>query len=334
MTISRETRERIIFRRAAGEAVRVIAEGEGIHRSTVERWLKRWAAEGSLESRGGKAGRPRCTTGSQDAAMRELAQRSSQTCASVRLQCAATPSITTVWRRLREGGLRSKKGKVAEAALEKPAVRQKRVDWCEEEGAWFGWSDRTVFVDETLVRSSSRDRVRRWCTRDGRVTQYMQRSGGVAVGFFGGLCAGELLPLLTITGGMTAQRYVSFLRDTYWPVLQGKFEGEEFRFQQDNAMWHRGKAVREWVATQPDLEKAFMFQPPYSPDLNPIEHVWKLVKTSLKGRNFRTKPQLEAAFREKYEELGQRRDILQKLCDSQFRRINAVLAADGGPTKY
>jgi len=39
----------------------------------------------------------------------------------------------------------------------------------------------------------------------------------------------------------------------------------------DNASWHKSKSIR-WGAFEP------VYLPPYSPDLNPIERLWLLIK--------------------------------------------------------
>lgn len=41
----------------------------------------------------------------------------------------------------------------------------------------------------------------------------------------------------------------------------------------DGAGWHRGSAVREWVESDGHVETLYF--PPYSPEENPQEHVWK-----------------------------------------------------------
>ena len=44
----------------------------------------------------------------------------------------------------------------------------------------------------------------------------------------------------------------------------------------DGAPWHRSTALATFVATQPRLGLCFL--PPYSPDLNPVEPVWKWLR--------------------------------------------------------
>jgi transposase len=41
----------------------------------------------------------------------------------------------------------------------------------------------------------------------------------------------------------------------------------------DNAGWHRGIKVQEWLEQDGRTETVYF--PPYTPDFNPQEHVWK-----------------------------------------------------------
>lgn len=53
---------------------------------------------------------------------------------------------------------------------------------------------------------------------------------------------------------------------------------EDAIFMQDNAPSHTADIVREWLEQQ-DFE--LMGWPPKSPDLNPIENLWSLLKAKL-----------------------------------------------------
>ena len=63
----------------------------------------------------------------------------------------------------------------------------------------------------------------------------------------------------------------------------------------DNASYHKSKAVREYVESAGgDVELEFL--PPYTPQLNPAETVWRDLKKRLAGRFFRSLDELKAAI--------------------------------------
>ena len=82
--------------------------------------------------------------------------------------------------------------------------------------------------------------------------------------------------------------------------------------------------------------------PPYSPDLNPIEHVWSLVKDKLqkhypelylmKGSENEIKEAIEEAITYCQELLNPK--IFDSLAGSMVDRIEAIIKADGWYTKY
>jgi transposase len=64
----------------------------------------------------------------------------------------------------------------------------------------------------------------------------------------------------------------------------------------DNAPWHRGKPIDEAMADNPHLE--FKRLPSYSPQLNPIERFWKLLRRrAAHNRRFDTVGDLKTSIR-------------------------------------
>lgn len=53
----------------------------------------------------------------------------------------------------------------------------------------------------------------------------------------------------------------------------------------DNSPVHTSKAVRERLA---ELSIRVLFMPPYSPELNPIEETWSVIKNKLRREKART----------------------------------------------
>ena len=82
----------------------------------------------------------------------------------------------------------------------------------------------------------------------------------------------------------------------------------------DNAKYHHARLHRDWREMQePDLSLAF--QPPYSPDLNPIERVWKLVRRlCLHNRYFPELAMVISVVEEQFTRWATSSSALTKLC--------------------
>ena len=110
-------------------------------------------------------------------------------------------------------------------------------------------------------------------------------------------------------------------------------------FIQDNAKIHTIKETMEWLASQ---KYTIMQWPKYSPNLNPIEMVWKRIKnmvhtkhpklTIKSGSDDSIKDTIVAAVIEAWEELDEK--WLWNLTMSMFRRVAAVLIVRGSYTQY
>ena len=74
--------------------------------------------------------------------------------------------------------------------------------------------------------------------------------------------------------------------------------------------------------------------PSQSPDLNPIEHMWNHLKTELRSnsRIFATADDLWDGIQEVMK--NENKEMCRKLVSSMSRRVQAVINAKGGYTKY
>lgn len=109
-------------------------------------------------------------------------------------------------------------------------------------------------------------------------------------------------------------------------------------FMHDNAPVHTARVAREWLA---DSDITVMERPPCSPDLNPIEHVWRHVKDRLhrmypKLKDIGSKTQavehLKAVIEEVWQSVAE--EYFEVLVSSMPARCAAVIAANGWYTKY
>ena len=79
--------------------------------------------------------------------------------------------------------------------------------------------------------------------------------------------------LQEIAGKQVSERTVEFLAS-----LEQEYSGKRVLLLWDGAPWHRGK-VRDYLKrTDKACWMEIMYFPPYSPELNPQEHVWKAAK--------------------------------------------------------
>lgn len=61
--------------------------------------------------------------------------------------------------------------------------------------------------------------------------------------------------------------------------------GQDIMLVWDNASWHKSKEVREWLSKTKHKIHLLAF-PPYAPDLNPQEHVWKAGRSQVTHNKF------------------------------------------------
>ena len=103
-------------------------------------------------------------------------------------------------------------------------------------------------------------------------------------------------------------------------------------FQQDKAPSHKAENSL-WMINE-IIQIPSLDWPPNSPDLNIIEHVWAELKRRLS--NYDTPPNdiKELWERAQHEWNNISVEFIKKLYDSMQRRIDAVIQANGGNTRY
>lgn len=105
--------------------------------------------------------------------------------------------------------------------------------------------------------------------------------------------------------------------------------GTDF-FMQDGAPCHTAKDVTQWL-TDCDIP-FFSDWPGNSPDLNPIENLWAILKRKLRQADTSSVTRLKAAIRKEWEEINP--DILKNLASSLPTRLNECIKRKGMPTHY
>ncbi|GFX59916.1 transposable element Tcb2 transposase [Trichonephila clavipes] len=152
-----------------------------------------------------------------------------------------------------------------------------RLQWCREVKNWTTdqWS-RVLFTDESRFSTrSDSQRVLIW--REIGIRFYpsnikeRHRYGGPGVLLWGGIMLNGRTELHIFDRGfVTGDRYYEEVLLPHVCLFRGAI-GQVFIFMDDNARPHRTLAVEELLESE-DITR--MDWSAYSPDLNPIEHVW------------------------------------------------------------
>ncbi len=104
------------------------------------------------------------------------------------------------------------------------------------------------------------------------------------------------------------------------------FQGRPCVFQQNNANPHTAAITTAWLCSR---RVRVLNWPAYSPDLSPIENIWRI---KICQRRPRTLQQLETYIRQEWDQIPTPK--LQKLITSMPRRLQTVLKRRGDATHH
>ena len=196
---------------------------------------------------------------------------------------------------------------------------------------------RVIWSDETKINCLGSD-GRKWVWKKSgerlsdRLVEGTVKFGGGSVMIWGCMTWEGVGYAAKIDGRMDGDLYLQILKDELLNTLQYHgFNPSDIIFQQDNDPKHTCKKVKGWLEEQ---EFSTMVWPAQSPDLNPIEHLWGYLKRRLAEHENPPSGihELWERIQVDWEEISVAE--CQKLIESMPRRIEAVLKAKGGYTKY
>ena len=127
------------------------------------------------------------------------------------------------------------------------------------------------------------------------------------------------MPLVWLQTRVNAQIYKNIVQDHVVPIIQNS-GFDRPTIMQDNAPCHKAKVVMSYLSKQ-DFE--IMDWPPQSPDLNPIENLWKTLGVKVMERNPTSMEDSWVKLQEEWSKISI--EDCQELIHSCSRRCAAVI---------
>jgi transposase len=186
--------------------------------------------------------------------------------------------------------------------------------------------DKVFFSDETIIQLGA-NLTCAWHKTGSRPVNQTSRFPKKIM-FWSAVSTWSKFELVEINGTMTAQRYINLLREKFIPWIRRQKKGK-WIFQQDNAPPHTARQTKAFLINE---KIDCLVWPPYSPDLNPIENLWGLLKRRVDARKPKTLDELRVVANEEWEAISM--DSVQNAIRSLPSRLEIVTEAGGGNTKY
>lgn len=230
-------------------------------------------------------------------------------------------------------------GRIARRPVKKQlltdAMKKKRLEWAENYKEWTiqDWK-KILFSDEShfYVQGQRSQYIRR-CKgepiTEAHIDQYVKYPQRQMMwGSFSHKGIGSLYP---VEGMMNSEKYIEVINEKVQPDMHEHFPNGDGIFQQDSAPCHKAKKVEKTFILK---EIRLLDWPGNSPDLNPIENLWSIVKMELRKRDCTTLDKLRAAIINIWFDDPKIEEHCAKLVESMPERVNQVILNRGGHTKY
>jgi transposase len=241
-------------------------------------------------------------------------------------------SKTTIQRYLTNNGL------VSKTVKHRPILRAANVLRRFEFGKYIqeqlnidpGFLNKILWSDETMISCYSHKRkmvvrVHHGVKEEDLPLNPAVQGGGFNVMFFGSFSKNAFGQLAQIEGKINAEKYIGMVKEYIEPELEAS--EVPMIFMQDNAPCHKARVTMDYLCEK--NIKTFDW-PPQSPDLNPIEHIWAIIKQKLYDQKDCPKNRNELIDRvfTIWENLDE--GLLTSLTNHAMRRFHGVVAKKGG----
>ena len=334
MDIDLRTRTEIItLYQYANKSQREISRIVGVSKSSVDRIVKNDVDP----KRKGRCGRKKKASPEAIQMMISESERNPRNSSSDLRNYLASLGVQVTSRTVR--GYLLKAGRRARRPIKKQLLteemKRKRLAWAETYKEWTKEDWRKVlFSDEShfLVQGQHSQYVRRSKNeeiREDHMNQFVKNpQKRMFWGSFSYTGVGSLYP---IEGIMNGDKYMQVINNKVLPDMQDAFPNNDGIFQQDLAPCHRANKVKQLFS---EKGISLLDWPGNSPDLNPIENLWAIVKLEARKRDCTTLHKMTLAIIDIWFHDPKILQHCSKLVDSMPERVKEVIQKRGGHIKY
>ncbi len=212
--------------------------------------------------------------------------------------------------------------------------RQRHLTWAVEKNNWTvaQWS-KVIFSDESKFCISFGNQGLRVWRKSGEAQNPCCLKSSVkfpqSVMIWAAMSSAGVGPLCFLKSTVNTAIYQEIFEHFMLPSADKLYGDADFIFQQDLAPAHTAKGTKSWFN---DHGVTVLDWPANSPDLNPIENIWGIVKRKMRDTRPNNADDLKATVKETWASIPPQQ--CHKLITSMPCRIEAAIKAKGAPTKY
>jgi transposase len=331
--VSLEVRWEIVHQKRIGTTGSEVSQSLDIPVSTCNAIYRKWQETGTVEDIK-QGGRPPKVTEEEEKMLVETAKtHPDMSLTQLMGEIDAPFSKATSWRLLKDNGFNNR------TLPEKWAVsdyhRQLRLEWAKEyvhkpDEYW----QNVIFTDESMIQNNPHKQTY-WVSEDTILPSVERDRWQASVLCWGAISYQGNCILECMDGTMNGRVYLDILKRRLlknYPALSPQTKRgagmKRLIYQHDGSKVHGEKNVTSYFTSK---EIEVIKWPAKSPDLNLIEAVWSQLKYKLK-RSYQNKEELVEDICNCWESIPF--SLIENLYKSMNRRIQAVIAAEGGPTDY
>lgn len=334
--VSEDLRVRIIEEFINNVSQRAIARKFKLSSSTVHNIIKRYRESGEIIVRKGQGRKPILNARALRIFRRHCVTHRNSTITDIatwaREFFGKPLSLNTVRRCIQKCKLK------LYCSQRKPYInkrqQRRRLVWARAHRNWSQarwnnilWSDESTF---TVVYGNNGRRILRTKYEKDIPECYRRSVQKPASVMVWGCISGQGMGALHICNGtVNAEAYVQILEQAMVPSKRRLFGRRRCIFQQDNAKPHTARITSAWLRRH---RTRVLDWPACSPDLSPIENVWRIMKRKIRQRRPRTVEQLKTYIQQEWDRIPVA--VVERLVSSMPRRLQSVIKRRGDATPW